>query len=190
MKNRKLFWAVVGMTTVSALTFTACQFTRGAYESAEYKVEKADTGFEIRNYPELTLASTPMKSEGKKEDNSFMRLFGYISGENQAAEKISMTTPVFMNDDEMSFVLPKEVAAKGAPKANEKEVKIETMPAGRYAVYRFAGGRKKTAQAKETLKQWLETNKLKPAGPMFSAGYDPPFTPTPLQRNEVLVPLK
>jgi len=192
MKKRKITWLIFGGIGSATLFFCGCQFTRAGYESAEYSVESKTEGFEIRAYPELTIASTPMKTEGKGQDKSFMRLFGYISGENEDSEKISMTTPVFMQDEEMRFVLPKKVAEEGAPDATAPEVDVKTMPAGRYAVYRFTGGRSdaKVLRAKETLKKWLETNKLNSEGSIISAGYDPPFTPAMLQRNEVLVRLK
>lgn len=183
---------VAGASITSALVLTGCKLTRAGYESAEYKVESAAEDFEIREYPELTLASTPMAGGGKADDKSFMRLFGYISGENEKSEKIAMTTPVFMSDGDMSFVLPKDVASTGAPKSVGKEVEIQSMSKGRYAAYRFSGGRSDSnvQKAKETLQKWVKANKLTPTGSIISAGYDPPFTPKTFQRNEVLVRIK
>ena len=125
-----------------------------------------------------------------------MRLFGYISGDNEASQKISMTTPVFMEEGEadaqMSFVIPKEVAEMGAPVGTEPSVKLTKLAEGRYAVYRIKGGRsdKKVSEAKVALAQWLESKSLKATESYIVAGYDPPFTPPILQRNEVMVRLK
>lgn len=50
-----------------------------------------------------------------------MRLFQYISGSNEAKQKIAMTTPGLIegelgkSDVSMGFVMPKEVAAAEAP---------------------------------------------------------------------------
>ena len=46
---------------------------RTSYESATYSVLASDGSFEIREYPDLVLVTTPMKSQGS--DGSFGRLF-------------------------------------------------------------------------------------------------------------------
>lgn len=81
------------------LGIAACSLTRAGYETAAYQVETEDSGFEIRSYPELVLVQTPMSNRNGR-DGSFMRLFGYIQGDNEADAKIAMTTPVFMTEGE------------------------------------------------------------------------------------------
>ena len=95
---------------------------RSAYESAEYTVIESDREFEIREYPDLMVATTEMPQfDAQGNDGSFMRLFRYISGANQEQQKVAMTVPVFMEPEshdragQMGFVLPKKVAAGGAP---------------------------------------------------------------------------
>lgn len=56
---------------------------RGAYETAEYKVIQAEGNFEVREYPDLMLVATTTKLDAQGRDGSFMKLFGYISGENE-----------------------------------------------------------------------------------------------------------
>jgi DNA gyrase inhibitor GyrI len=180
--------AVVGSL---AWSFTA----RGAYESAEYRVVETDGSIEIREYPELTVVSTSSNADMQGSDGSFMRLFRYISGENATQEKVSMTTPVFMegvqqaSEVRMSFVVPKDVALRGAPQPKGDGVDLTTRPAGRYAVLRFSGrlDAKTAAKAEEQLRSWLTSRSLNPVASMEYAGYDPPWTPGPLRRNEVLV---
>ena len=124
-----------------------------------------------------------------------MRLFGYIQGDNEADAKIAMTTPVFMTEGEglgastMSFVLPEQIATNGAPEATVDNVQIGSLPAGRYAVYRFSGRRTedRISSMKTDLVSWMRKQGLEPAGDFLTAGYDPPFTPPGLQRNEVLI---
>lgn len=70
---------------------------RSSYESAAYSLLESDGSFEIREYPDLMLVTTPMKSQGS--DGSFGRLFGYISGGNDNDLKVAMTTPVFMEPE-------------------------------------------------------------------------------------------
>lgn len=176
---------------------------RGAYESAEYKVIQSDGSFEVREYPDLMLAATSTNLDSQGRDGSFMKLFRYISGANESSQKIEMTTPVFMerlNEEsavQMGFVMPKEIAEKGVPKPTGEKVEVRKRKAGRFAVIRFSGQltaqRAKDAEAK--LRAWIQSQGLAAADSVSgsgveTAGYDPPFTPGPLRRNEVLIRLK
>ena len=169
---------------------------RAAYESAEYTVVEKEGSFEIRDYPDLMLASTEMDFESQGRDGSFMRLFRYISGGNESNQKVSMTTPVFMDGTEeakgqMGFVIPKEVVIAGVPEPASSDVSIRKREGGRFAVIRFSGrlNAKKAKDAEQKLRKWIEAKGLKGQTESESAGYDPPFTPGPLRRNEILVRL-
>ncbi len=110
---------LLGIAAVAVIGVLGWNMTaRAGYESAEFKVIETDGKFEIREYPDLMLASTSSKIDTQSRDGSFMKLFRYISGANQAEQKISMTTPVFMEKDDteaqMGFVMPKEVAVADA----------------------------------------------------------------------------
>lgn len=170
--------------------------TLAAYESAEYEVVETDGKFEVRTYPDLILASTKTKVDSLGRDGSFMRLFRYISGANESQQKIAMTTPVFMDGDDsqsqMGFVLPKQVAAAGVPNPVASEVDIRERKGGRFAVIRFSGrmDSSKAKSAEMTLREWMKSKGLQGADSAELAGYDPPFTPGPLRRNEVLIRVK
>ena len=126
-----------------------------------------------------------------------MRLFGYISGQNESKQKIAMTTPVFMDassekhEGQMAFVLPKKVAADSVPDPANEEVAISKRAAGKYAVVRFSGrmDRESIEDAEKRLREWLDEKGLAAAKDFEFAGYDPPWTPGPLRRNEVLIRL-
>lgn len=188
------------ITALAALTaFFGWKLTaRGAYESAEYTVIEADGEFELREYPELMLVTTSTQFEPQGDDGSFMRLFRYISGANEKKQKVAMTTPVFMRPDTadeaglMGFVIPKEVAADEAPKPVGDLVNLKTRPGGRFAVIRFRGrmDRKSLAAAETRLRAWMTAKGLSGKGELESAGYDPPWTPGPLRRNELLIRLE
>jgi hypothetical protein len=183
--------ALVG-TVVLALT------TRAGYESAAYEVIESDGKFEIREYPDLVLVATDSKMDSQGRDGSFMRLFRYISGANEAEQKIAMTTPVFMGgeigeaDGSMGFVVPKEVAAKGAPAPKGEDVELRVRKGGRFAVIRFSGQLdSELAQEKEAeLRRWMGRRGVEGKASAEAAGYDPPFTPASLRRNEILIRLK
>ncbi len=171
---------------------------RAGYESAPYKVIESDGNIEIREYPDLVLASTESNFETRGNDGSFMRLFRYISGSNDADQKIEMTTPVFMepgspeSKGRMGFVMPKVVAESGAPTPKASNVAIRKRVGGRFAVIRFSGvmDAKKAAAQEAKLREWLRTRGLQAEETSERAGYDAPFTPGPLRRNEVLIRLK
>ena len=183
---KKMFSVIAGLLII-ALSIAACATSRAGYETAPYKVIRADGDFEIREYPELKIATTARDAD----NSSFMRLFRYIDGGNVAKEKIAMTTPVFMVDGKMAFVVP-EKHKTATPAPVSPQVVVDTLKAQRVAVYRFSGTRTKDSepQALAKLKAWMLANKLNEAGAHFSAYYDPPWTPGFMRRNEVLVPVK
>ena len=189
-------WIVPGLALLTALFLAGCKLTRAGYESAGYKVVSKQGSFEIRDYPALTLVSTAMSGSRPADDDSFMRLFRYISGANEAQAKIAMTTPVFSEQSgtnrRMSFVVPKEVSAAGPPKATREDITVETRPAGRFAVYRFSGrgDADRAAAARQKLADWMAVEKFPPIGEPLMANYDPPFTPPFLRRNEMMMAVK
>jgi DNA gyrase inhibitor GyrI len=196
MKRVMIFFAgFLGVATVG--TFSLAMATRAGYESAEYTVIESDGSFEVREYPDLMLVATDSKMDSQGRDGSFMRLFQYISGANEAEQKIAMTTPVFMegeigkSDVSMGFVMPKEVAAKGAPDPKGEGVKLRERKGGRFAVIRFPGRLdSKLAKEKEAeLREWMTSQGLQGEESAEAAGYDPPFTPAALRRNEILIRL-
>lgn len=202
MRKRMVYFASVAFL-VAIGVFVFNQTTRAGYESAEYTVVESDGKFEVREYPDLMLVATQTKIDAQGRDGSFMKLFRYISGANESEQKISMTTPVFMEKDkadsevQMGFVMPKEVAARGVPTPTGPDVDVRKRAGGRFAVLRFAG-RLDTKLAKESevkLRAWMETKGLEAdesadSSGVESASYDPPFTPGPLRRNEVFIRLK
>ena len=122
-----------------------------------------------------------------------MRLFRYIDKSNETGEKIDMTTPVFMgmksNEGEMSFVLPRKIAAQGAPMPSSDSLYITKIKSGTFAAMRFKGRSSKEKIVAKTLHEKIHKaglNANKNSKPIF-AYYDPPWIPVFLRRNEVLI---
>ncbi|MCY2997332.1 MAG: heme-binding protein, partial [Planctomycetota bacterium] len=118
-------------------------------------------------------------------------------------KKIAMTTPVFMENDksesavQMGFVMPKEIADSEVPAPTGPGVEVRKRVGGRFAVVRFSGqmSTKAAKEAETKLRSWMESKGLvaddaQDTSGVETAGYDPPFTPGPLRRNEVLIRLK
>ncbi len=108
-----------------------------------------------------------------------------------------MTTPVFMEPEaeqsggQMGFVLPSAVAASSIPAPTNEKVKIEKRAAGKFAVLRFSGqmNEKTKTSTEQKLRKWIDAKGLSGGPTVEFAGYDPPWTPGLLCRNEVLIRL-
>ena len=191
MKRYKVPVILVLLLPVAIGAFWLVSNSRAATETPDYKVVRTDGKFEIRDYPALTIATTPMKEDGM--NGGFGELFRFITGSNESSEKIEMTTPVLIDTAKekktMSFIMPKSTAEKGVPKPAGDAVNVGKMEASRFAVLRFSGGRtnENEVQAITSLKSWLTEQKLEAKGEPMFAYYDPPWTPVFMRRNEVLI---
>ena len=179
-----------------ALPFALAAFwlvsnSRAATETPDYQVIRTDDKFEIRDYPTMTIATTPMSDDGM--NGGFGQLFRFITGKNETSEKIEMTSPVLIDTAKdkktMSFIMPKKAAEKGVPKPAGDSVSLGKVEASRFAVLRFAGGRtaENEKEAIEKLNGWLAGQKIAGKGEPLFAYYDPPWTPVFMRRNEVLI---
>ena len=181
------------LVVVVALVFVAYRTSRAGYESAPCQVVCSSGEFELRDYPALTVVETPMTRTGNNADGSFMRLFRFITGGNEAKQKIAMTTPVFMSGSDtnatMAFVMPAKLVRGEVPKPTDGSVSVQELPSGRFAVLRFQGGRKakNEAAALQQLKDWMKAEGLSELSPPVFAYFDPPWTPGFLRRNEVML---
>jgi DNA gyrase inhibitor GyrI len=181
------------LAVVVVVVLVGYRTSRAGYESAPCQVVRSSGKFELRDYPALTVVETPMTRTGNNADGSFMRLFRFITGRNEAKQKISMTTPVFMSGSDsnatMAFVLPSKLQGGAVPKPTDGSLTVRELPAGRFAVLRFRGGRnaKNEAAALQQLKDLMATESLRVLSPPVFAYFDPPWTPGFLRRNEVML---
>jgi len=168
--------------------------SRAATETPDYEVLEQDGKFEIRRYGELRMATAPMQESGRL-NSPFRKLFAYITGANETEEKISMTTPVLMEENTtgqrvMSFILPAD-KSQNAP-TPKGDVELTTFPPGKYAALRFrTNGRtpQDDADATALLVELIKEKGLVTTGSAVVAYYDPPWIPTFLRRNEILIRL-
>ena len=198
MSKRKMTYLVIAVIVLAVGWFGWKLTSRSGYESAPYKTLESDGSFALREYPDLMLVTTPSKFDTQGNDGSFGRLFKYIRGGNEEASEVSMTTPVFMQPEsdgsggQMGFVLPAKVAEGSIPTPSADDVQIEKRRGGKFAVLRFSG--RMNAQTKtdteKRLREWIKSKNLLPSSSARGiefAGYDPPLTPGPFRRNEVLI---
>ena len=185
MKNLFLLITLVMTTSCTA------GLNRKGYEEASHKVIQSEGPIELREYPELQLVQTVMKDS---RDGGFMRLFRYIDQGNEREEKIAMTTPVFVEVEnqkrKMAFVLPADMNANEVPAPLSPKVShIQTKP-GLFATYRYNGRVEVSPkEVYDKLEAWMKANGYVQNGDEVHAFYDPPWTPAPIRRNELLIPV-
>jgi hypothetical protein len=199
MKTQWIALSSAALLVVILVAAGGCQVTRAGYETAPYRVTESDGAFQIREYPALQWVETTMGSGMGDTDGSFGRLFGFITGRNQSQQKIAMTTPVYMagaptnapsSQRVMAFVMPKNMAATSVPMPNDGALRRREIPAGRFAVYRFRGGRslEREVAVLGELQSWLKGREISVADALPVYGYfDPPWTPSVFRRNEVML---
>jgi hypothetical protein len=167
-------------------------------ESIGYEVVKAFDTVEIRRYPSIILATV----RSPFGDAAFSILFDYISGNNQAAEKmpmtapvistrqgtkIKMTAPVISDDSAFSFVLPPDLDMDTAPRPVDPRIELVGVPSRHVAALRFSGRAylRDVVEKERELMQWLNQRSIRTRGPPFLMRYNSPFAPGFMRRNEV-----
>lgn len=188
-----MFLALSILAVAVAFILAGSKATRAGYESAPYKVVSSSGSFEVRDYPPLTVVETPMAGGEAGSDGSFNRLFRFITGENEAKQKIAMTTPVFRSGRDskatMAFVLPAKLKGGEVPKPTDGSVKVRELEAGRFAVLRYSGGGNAENEAEwlQRLKSWMAGEGLSVVSAPVYGHFDPPWTLAFLRRNEVML---
>ncbi len=191
MKRFRLPFILIAAVPLCLAMLWLVNTSRAATESPEYTLVARDGKVEICDYPALTLATTPMLDA--KSNDGFGKLFRFITGSNERSQKIEMTAPVLIDREAgqstMSFIMPRKTVDTGVPNPTGGSVILGKMDAARYAVLRFEG--RQTAEnernAIATLRGWLAEQDVTAKGDAVFAYYDPPWTPIPWRRNEVMV---
>ena len=159
-----------------------------ANEEAKYDIVKLNEIYEIRKYSDR-LAVQALNTD---QNNSFRKLFNYISGYNETNEKIKMTIPVTQMEKKghmtMQFYLPSKFYKDNVPNPSRSDVEIVNIEGGYYAVIRYSGraSNKNFIKHKEILKNELKKDNISIVGPAIKATYNGPFTLPMLRRNEAM----
>jgi|TARA_B110000438_G_scaffold292990_1_gene332138 hypothetical protein len=162
--------------------------TTMANEEASYDVVHKTDIYEVRYYSDRLVAQVTNKGD----NNSFRKLFNYISGENKNSEKIAMTIPVTQTKKDgelfMQFYLPSKFNKETTPIPTNPDLEITTIPEGYFAVIKFSGrsSDKNFEKHNKILKQKLLDDKIPINGFAVRATYNSPFTLPPLRRNEAM----
>ncbi|KGA10366.1 MAG: hypothetical protein GM44_4165 [actinobacterium acAMD-2] len=167
-------------------------------EQQVYERIDVKRGFEVRKYAPHVVAEVTMVGPFERAGNAgFGPLVSYISGRNRSGTKVAMTAPVIQEplDEPMtyhvSFVMPANSTLDDLPAPGGNGVSLIEVPETLAAVSMYSG-------------RWTEDNYNKHVARLIAniedAGYtvvgkprfarfDPPWKPSFIRRNEVVVPI-
>lgn len=180
-------------------------------ESPEYRVIKKEGVIELRQYQGYIKAEVELEARSMQMAvyKGFNILAGYIFGGNTQAEKINMTSPVVAAQSEkiamtkpvlasgkgtytVAFIMPAGYSLETLPNPKDKAIRFVSIPPHQAAAIRTTGYfiEGKIKKAKQNLLEWVMKQGLQTEGDFTSAGYDPPWVPWFMKRNEVMIRIK
>ncbi len=186
-------------------------------EQTEYMVLEKKDGYEIREYPAHIVAQTMVSGDySESMESGFTIVAGYIFGGNTKKESIAMTAPVVAqsgaekktsesiamtapvvattegDSQTISFSMPRSYTFETLPTPDDSRVKIVMIPAKKYAVMWFSWYRSdaRIKSMQEQLRRALARDGVVAGGSIVYAGYNAPWTPPWMTRNEVLIELQ
>lgn len=195
---------------VVVLLWSLWGYFSSSVEQAQYTVIKKADGYEIREYAAHIEAQTTVEgSYSEALNKGFTIIATYIFGGNtkkesiamtapvreqkQSSEKIAMTAPVVASTQEgsrvIAFVIPKSYSLATLPTPNDPRVRLVEVPEKKMAVLRFSWFRNsdRIQKMEERLLANLAKDKIVTVGNPSYAGYNAPWTPPWMARNEVMI---
>lgn len=109
------------------------------------------------------------------------------------SESIAMTSPVIATIEgeshTIAFGMPRSYTLETLPTPNDNRIQIVTIPEKKMAVIRFSWLRTnyRVESKKKELLGLLKKDTLKTVGEVQYAGYNAPWTPPWMTRNEVMI---
>lgn len=180
-------------------------------ETPEYIVIRKDRDIELRKYPTYIKAEVEIEGSSYREAifKGFRILADYIFGNNLGnknidmtspvqvteGQKIAMTTPVTISGDDIysvAFIMPSQFTLSTLPAPKNSGISFSKVDPKIMAAIVFSGFYREgqVEKAKKHLQQWLENENIETDGAFIAAGYNPPWVPGFLARNEVMVPVR
>ncbi len=177
-------------------------------ESPKYVVNNKENQIEIREYPGYIQAEVKVQGTNYKTaiEAGFDILAGYIFGNNISQQKVDMTTPVKVNQSEkiamttpvtvkggddfsVAFIMPSAYTLATLPVPRDGRIRFVSVPTHKMAAIRFSGffNQGNIEKNKYHLREWMVENGLEGEGDFVIAGYNPPWIPVFLARNEVMI---
>jgi hypothetical protein len=188
-------------------------FASSRVEQTAYTVVQTEDDYEIRLYPAHIVAQTTVTGPYADALNQGFRIIaGYIFGGNSRKESIAMTAPVVEQKSSgesiamtapvvasiegtshiIAFGMPQSYTLATLPVPTDSRVKIVSVPEKRMAAIRFSWFRSdaRIQSKKQELLAALTRDNISVLGEPQYAGYNGPWTPPWMIRNEILVEVK
>jgi hypothetical protein len=180
-------------------------------ETPEYMVIRKDREVELRQYPAYIKAQVEIEESSYREAifKGFRILADYIFGNNLGNKNIDMTSPVQVTEGQkiamtkpvtisgedvysVAFIMPSQYTMATLPEPKNSGISFIKVESKIMAAIGFSGFYRdgQLKKAKKRLQQWLENENLQSDGAFIAAGYDPPWVPWFLARNEVMISVK
>lgn len=177
-------------------------------EKPEYSIIKKLGNIELRSYVPYIKAEVDVVASSYKSAiyQGFNTLASYIFGQNRSTESIAMTSPVEVSQSEkiamtkpvtvsgegnftVAFIMPSEYTLDTLPVPKNPKIRLTRLESHTMAAIRFSGffRSRRILQAKEELVYWIKKQGLEAEGDFIVAGYNPPWVPGFLARNEVMI---
>lgn len=207
----ELLWSI-GIIVLVGIAWHVYGLFSSRVEQQAYTVVKKCKGYDIRMYPTHLIAQTIVQGTHTQALYAgFSIIARYIFGDNAAQTKVAMTAPVTNTphsqkiamtapvtatvDGEshaVAFVMPSAYTTETLPRPLDERVQIIEVPEQQMAVMRFGGyaGARRVVRMKEKLLAHLKRDSVATVGSVSYAGFNDPWTPPWLMRNEVRVPLQ
>ncbi|MEP7268588.1 MAG: heme-binding protein [Saprospiraceae bacterium] len=193
----KILLILLGVILIAFIVIQLFAFySQRNIETYPYVVLKKYDTFEIRRYEATLFTSVKLSTKGYKNSSSkgFSILAGYIFGNNERNEKISMTSPVTMSLEDsmtMMFMIPKELKKEMLPKPDQSLIEFKEEPAKTVAALNFNGwaNDKKIEMFKQKLKSALDAESINYSDRFYFLGYNAPYEVFN-RKNEVMVELQ
>jgi hypothetical protein len=180
-------------------------------ESPKYTVLRKENQIEIREYFGYIQAEVSVHESNYKTaiESGFNILAGYIFGNNISLQKVDMTTPVKVNQSEkiamtipvtvkgeseftVAFVMPSAYTLETLPKPRDERIRFVPISTHKMATIRFSGyfNQGNIQKNKDRLHEWMTEYGMEGEGDPIVAGYNPPWIPGFMARNEVMIKVK
>lgn len=200
---------ILAIIALPIFAWVAYRYFSTTVKEPKFSLREIRSGYEIRTYSSSIEARVVVSGTYREAMNSGFRILaGYIFGGNTSKQSIAMTAPVTEQKSEaiamtapvteseveggervVAFAMPGGYTLATLPTPNDARIEIVEVPAHTTAVLRYSGhsDAETVVQMKAKLLAYLQRDEVRIVGVPRSAGYNPPWTPSLMRRNEILV---